>query len=115
DEYYDLGARESIRYIAENAAPGARLASEIPGVVQYYLERYHRPDIRSEVLSRSRFDLPEGLPDFVLLQRGRLYFANREKFHFIESNYPVVQESIYSGTPAAQVFRVASKQESPSP
>ncbi|HSO73959.1 MAG TPA: glycosyltransferase family 39 protein [Blastocatellia bacterium] len=115
DEYYDLGARESIRYIAENAAPGARLASEIPGVVQYYLERYQRPDIRSEVLSRSRFDVTEGLPDFVLLQRGRIYFENREIFHFIETNYPVVQSSIYSGAPASQVFRTARKQEPPSP
>jgi hypothetical protein len=115
DEFYDLGARESIRYIAENAARGARMASEIPGVVQYYTERYNRPDIRSEVLSRSRFDVTEGLPDFVLLQRGRLYFENREIFHFIETNYPVVQSSIYSGAPASQVFRVARKQEPPSP
>ncbi len=115
DEFYDLGARESIRYIAENGAPGARMASEIPGVVQYYMERYNRPDIRSEVLSRSRFDVTEGLPDFVLLQRGRLYFENREIVHFIETNYPVVQSSIYSGAPASQVFRVARKQEPPSP
>ncbi|MFY9609919.1 MAG: glycosyltransferase family 39 protein [Blastocatellia bacterium] len=115
DEYYDLGARESIRYIAENAAPGARLASEVPGLVQYYLERYNRPDIRSEILSRSSFNLTEGLPDFVLLQRGRMYFENREKFHFIETNYPVVQSSTYQGEPAAQVFRPGSKQEAPSP
>ena len=110
DEFYDLGARESIRYIAENAAPGASLASEIPGVVQYYLERYNRPDIQSEVLSKSGFDSTGGLPDFVLLQRGRLYFENREIFQFIETNYPVVQSSIYSGAPAAQVYRVANRQ-----
>ncbi len=115
DEYYDLGARESIRYIAENAAPGARLASEIPGVVQYYLERYNRPDIRSEILSSSSFNPGEGLPDFVLLQRGRMYFENREKFHFIETNYPVVQSSTYQGAPAAQVFRPGSKQEGREP
>lgn len=111
DEYYDLGARESIRYIAENAPPGARLASEIPGVVQYYLERYNRPDIHSEILSRSSFNLSQGLPDFVLLQRGRMYFENREKFHFIETNYLVAQSSTYQGAPAAQVFRPGSKQE----
>lgn len=110
DEYYDLGARESIRYIAENAAPGARLASEIPGVVEYYLERYNRPDIRSEILSRTNLNLNEGLPDFVLLQRGRMYFENREKFYFLEANYPVAQSSTYQGAPAAQVFRLERKQ-----
>ena len=111
DEYYDLGARESIRYIAENAEPGARMASEIPGVVQYYLERYNRPDIRSEILSQPGFNLSEGRPDFVLLQRGRVYFENRENFELIESNFPVVQASTYEGAPAAQVFRLGRKEE----
>ncbi|HWN98594.1 MAG TPA: glycosyltransferase family 39 protein [Blastocatellia bacterium] len=115
DEYYDLGARESIRYIADNAAPEARMASEIPGVVLYYLERYSRPDIRSETLSQPGFSLDEGRPDFVLLQRGRVYFENRENFKFIDGNFPVVQSSNYDGSPAARVFRLTNKQGFPSP
>jgi hypothetical protein len=111
DEFYDLGARESVRYIAENAEPGARVASEIPGVVQYYLERYNRPDIRSEILSQPSFNLSEGRPDFVLLQRGRVYFENIENFKLIESNFPVVQASTYEGAPAARVFRLGRKEE----
>jgi hypothetical protein len=111
DEFYDLGARESVRYIAENAEPGARVASEIPGVVQYYLELYNRPDIRSEILSQPSFNLSEGRPDFVLLQRGRVYFENRENFKLIESNFPVVQASTYEGAPAAQVFRLGRREE----
>ena len=113
DEYYDLGARESIRYIAENAGKDARMASEIPGVVLYYLERYHRPDIRSEILSQPGFNLNEGRPDFVLLQRGRVYFENLDNFKFIERNFPVVQASTYGGAPAARVFRLRSKDDSP--
>jgi len=115
DEYYDLGARESIRYIAETAEPGARMASEIPGVVQYYLERYNRTDIRSEILSQPGFSLNEGRPDFVLLQPGRVYFENFENLKFIESNSPVVQASVYEGAPAARVFRLGSKQEASAP
>lgn len=115
DEYYDLGARESIKYIAENAEPGARLASEIPGVVQYYLERYHRTDIRSEILSQPSFNLNEGRPDFVLLQRGRVYFENIENFKYIEQNYPVVQASIFEGAPAARVFRLGNNGEGSRP
>jgi hypothetical protein len=57
DEFYDLGARESIRYIAEHASPGALVASEIPAVFQYYLERYGRTDIHSEVMSQLGLNL----------------------------------------------------------
>jgi hypothetical protein len=109
DEFYDLGARESIKYIAETAPPGARMASEIPGVVEYYLERYNRPDIRSEIISQPNFSLSEGRPDFVLLQRGRLYFENQENFSFIEKNFPVVQSSTYEGAAAAQVYSVGGR------
>lgn len=109
DEFYDLGARESIKYIAETAPPGARMASEIPGVVEYYLERYNRTDIRSEIMSQPNFSLSEGRPDFVLLQRGRLYFENQENFSFIEKNFPVVQSSMYGGAAAAQVYLVGGE------
>lgn len=104
DEFYDLGARESIRFIAETAAPGAKMASEIPGVVQYYLERFNRPDIRSEIISQPSFTLSSGRPDFVLLQRGRVYVENRENFRFIEENFPVVQASVYEGAAASRVY-----------
>lgn len=107
DEFYDLGARESIKYIAENAPSGARIASEIPGVVHYYLERYNRTDIRSEILSHPRFNLAESMPDYVILQPGRLYFENQEDFKYIERNYPVVQASQYRGAVASQVFRIS--------
>jgi hypothetical protein len=109
DEFYDLGARESIKYIAETAPPGARMASEIPGVVEYYLERYNRPDIRSEIMSQPNFSLSEGRPDFVLLQRGRLYLENQENFGYIEKNFPVVQSSTYQGAAAARVYMVGGK------
>ena len=104
DEFYDLGARESIRFIAETAPLGAKMASEIPGVVQYYLERFNRTDIRSEIISQPSFSLSKGRPNFVLLQPGRVYFENLENFKFIEINYPIVQASVYDGAAAARVY-----------
>ncbi|HXG66761.1 MAG TPA: glycosyltransferase family 39 protein, partial [Blastocatellia bacterium] len=104
DEFYDLGARESIRYIAEHAPPGATIASEIPGVVQYYLERYDRTDIQSRIISHPKFDFSKDRPDFVLLQRGRVYFENRDLFQRIESRYPLAQASVYQGAAATQVY-----------
>lgn len=109
DEFYDLGARESIKYIAETAPPGARMASEIPGVVDYYLEQFDRRDIRSEILSQPSFTLDERRPDFVLLQSGRLYFENAENYLFIERNFPVAQSSVYQGATAAQVFKTSGQ------
>lgn len=106
DEFYDLGARESIRYVAENAPPNAVIASEIPGVVQYYLERYNRPDIRSKILSEPKFDLQKEPPDYVLLQRGRVYFENLETFYRVQEKYPVVQASRYEGATATMVYKV---------
>ncbi len=108
DEFYDLGARESIRYIAEHARPGAVVASEVPGVFQYYLERFGRTDIQSEVLSHPKFDLKTIRPDYVLLQRGRLYFENRDKFLLIENNYPLAQSSTYKGVAASEVYQTGT-------
>lgn len=104
DEFYDLGARESIQYVAEHAPYGARVATEIPGVLQYYLERFNRTDIRSEIMSEPRFDLSKEPPDYVLLQRGRFYFENREDFERVRRDYPVTQSSSYRGAAAAEVY-----------
>jgi hypothetical protein len=104
DEFYDLGARESIRFLAETAPPGAKIASEIPGVVHYYLERFKRPDIRSEIISQPGFNLINGRPDFVILQPGRIYFENIESLRFIEKNFSIVQASIYEGAAASRVY-----------
>lgn len=104
DEYYDLGARESIQFIAATAPAGSSIVSEIPGVVQYYLERFNRIDIRSRILSRPGFNLNEDRPDFVLLQPGRVYFENRENFKAIEKSLPLVYESVYQRASAASVY-----------
>ena len=109
DEFYDLGARESVRYIADSAPVGARLATEIPGVVEYYLQRYQRPDIQVEIMSQPSFNLNDRAPDYVLLQPGRIYFENRDDYEFIERTFPVVQSSDYDGATAARVYRVGGQ------
>jgi 4-amino-4-deoxy-L-arabinose transferase-like glycosyltransferase len=106
DEFYDLGARESIKYVAETAPQGAALASEIPGVVQYYLELYNRPDIRSEIISHPKFNLVEDPPDYILLQHGRLYFENREVFRLVENSFSPEQASSYLGADASRVYHL---------
>lgn len=109
DEFYDLGARESIRYVADTAPAGARLASEIPGVVEYYLQRYHRTDIQVEIMSQPSFTLNDRPPDYVLLQPGRFYLENRENYEFITRTFPIVQSSDYDGATAVRVYRVTAR------
>jgi hypothetical protein len=109
DEFYDLGARESIKYIAENAPPNATIASEIPGVVEYYLERYNRLDIRSQIMSKPDFDLSKGKLDYVLLQNGRVYLENTENFRFIENHFPLAQASLYNGAAATKVYQLTGQ------
>lgn len=106
DEFYDLGARESIKYVAETAPPGATLASEIPGVAQYYLEQYDRPDIRLQIMSHPNFDLVKSNPDYVLLQHGRVYFENQEDFKLIESRFSPAQASTYLGADSSRVYKI---------
>jgi hypothetical protein len=86
------------------------LASEIPGVVQYYLERFNRTDIRSEIISQPSFSLSRGdRPTFVLLQPGRTYFENIDNVKFIERTFPLVQSSVYEGAAAARVYLISKQ------
>jgi dolichyl-phosphate-mannose-protein mannosyltransferase len=112
DEYYDLGARESIAYLAATAPPRSTMASEIPGVVDYYLERWNRRDIRSEIMSQPGFSVTRSVPDYVLLQRGRVYIENRESFAFVEKNFDLTHCSIYGSAVAARVFRTRDQSDS---
>jgi hypothetical protein len=106
DEFYDVGARESIKYIAETAPRGASVASEIPGVVQYYMDRYDRADIRTEVMSHPLFNLDAHTPNYVILQRGRVYFENEEDYKRIEAGLRPVQTSTFSGVETSRVYRM---------
>jgi hypothetical protein len=73
-------------------------------VVDYYLEKYKRTDIKSEILSQPGFSISTHAPDYVLLQHGRVYVENLAAFRFIEANWRVVQSSIHDGVPTSRVF-----------
>ena len=85
------------------------MASEIPGVVQYYLERYKRTDIGSEIISQPSFSLTENPPNFVMLQRGRVYIENVDNFNRIEESSPQVQSSVYDGATASSVYATGNQ------
>lgn len=105
DEFYDDGLREAIRYVCETAPQGAVIVNETPGVVRYYLEKFNRTDLQSRVLSDrnlSLADLPR--PAYVIVQRGRTYFENREKVTEIRARFRKAHEVLVEGASAAEVY-----------
>ena len=44
--------------------------------------------------------------NYVLLQRGRVYFENQDTFQYVESRFPAVQASRYDGATASTVYQV---------
>ena len=105
DEFYDDGLREAIKFVSDTAPQHSIIAHETPAVTRYYLERFSRPDLNSQVISSADFD-PEKLagPAYVIVQRGRTYFENREKVDFIRANFKKVYEVKITGATAAEVF-----------
>jgi hypothetical protein len=83
----------------------AIITHETPAVTRYYLERFSRPDLNSQVISSSDFD-PEKLaaPAYTIVQRGRIYFENRKKIDFIRDNFKKVYEVKIKEATAAEIF-----------
>jgi hypothetical protein len=107
DEFYDDGLREAIKYVADTAPPGASIVHETPGVVRYYLQKFPRPDLNSRVLSDPAFKFDETpRPAYVILQRGRTYFENREKMQEARTRGRKVYEGFVGGLSAVEVYEV---------
>ncbi len=54
DEFYDDGVNQAIQFVCQQAPSNAVIASEVPGVVRYYTEKFGRTDLQSHVLDRSK-------------------------------------------------------------
>jgi hypothetical protein len=105
DEFYDDGLREAIKFVCDNAPPGAIIAHETPGATRYYLDRFQRTDLNSKPISAPDFDVAATSgPAYFIVQRGRTYFENREKLAYIGSNFKKVHEVSIDGLTAAEVF-----------
>lgn len=108
DEFYDDGLREAIKYVADHAPRGASIVHETPGVARHYLQKFARLDLNSRVLSDPafKFDETTGRPAYVILQRGRTYFENREKMGEARTRGRKVYEGFVGGLSAVEVYEV---------
>jgi 4-amino-4-deoxy-L-arabinose transferase-like glycosyltransferase len=105
DEFYDDGLREAIRYVCEHAPSGATMAHETPAVARYYLAAFGRTDLNSQAISSREFDaLTAKGPVYVILQRGRTYFENRDELDYVRTHFRRVHEVKIGDASAVEVF-----------
>ncbi len=105
DEFYDDGLREAIKFVCEAAPNGATMAHETPAVARYYLASFGRQDLKSQAISSHEFDVRSaGGPVYVIVQRGRTYFENRDELDYVRANFERVHEVKIDGVTAAEVF-----------
>jgi hypothetical protein len=109
DEFYDSSIGDVMIEIASRAAPGARVASETPGLASYYGQRANRPDLVCVPLSdpNALQQLREG--DLVIDARGRHYFSNEPIVSALEqSSAPIFRVSL-GNVPAVSVYLLNTK------
>jgi 4-amino-4-deoxy-L-arabinose transferase-like glycosyltransferase len=105
DEFYDDGLREAIKYVCDVAPSGATIAHETPAVARHYLAAFGRADLNSRTISSSEFDARSAAgPVYVIVQRGRTYFENREELDHVRAHYRLISEVKIEGAGAAEVF-----------
>lgn len=105
DEFYDDGLREAIKFVCDEAPEGATMAHETPAVARYYLKQFGRPDLDSQAISSPDFDTRSARgPVYVIAQRGRTYFENREELDYVRTNFRRVHEVKINGASAVEVF-----------
>jgi hypothetical protein len=105
DEFYDDGLREAIKFVCDTAPKGAIIAHETPAVARYYLGKFGRIDLNSKTISAPEF-VPANIstPAYIIIQRGRTYFENRDKIALVRTTFKKVHEVSINGMTAAEVF-----------
>ena len=105
DEFYDDGLREAIKFVCDTAPKSALIAHETPAVTRYYLRRFGRGDLNSRALSAPDFDVTSiSGPAYIIIQKGRTYFENRDKIIYVKTHMTKVHEVQINGLTAAEVF-----------
>ena len=105
DEFYDDGLREGIRFVCDVSPGGATIAHETPAVARYYLSKFGREDLNSHAISAADFDPTKASGVvYVIVQRGRTYFENRDEVNLVRATFKKVHEVTIEGQTAVEIF-----------
>lgn len=104
DEFYDASVREVVGEIAKRAKPGARVASETPGLAAYYAGQANRLDLVFVSISdpKALAQLQEG--DFIVDARGRRYFSNEAIVSALKKTGPPAFTVSLGPVPSASIY-----------
>jgi len=104
DEMNDMGLKEAIARISQEAPYGASVGGEAEPVFEYYLHKFGRDDLHYFDLSNeaARVDAPPST--FLVVQDGRKYFENVSFIQRVESLQAPVQTIEIGGATAARVY-----------
>jgi hypothetical protein len=105
DEFYDAGVREAVADLARVAQPGAVIASDATNVVQVYLDRLGRSDLRSVSLSQNHLASVDAPEIWVLAQDAHTYFENQATLQQLRAGGAPLREYVVGGGVAVQVFQ----------
>ena len=105
DEMNDMGLREAIRRISEEAPYGTSVGGEAEPVFKYYLHKFGRDDLHYFNLSDQarREDAPPSA--FLVIQDGRKYFENISYIERVEAHEAPIQTVEIGGAEAVRIYR----------
>jgi hypothetical protein len=105
DEVNDMGLREAIAALAQEAPAGALVGGEAKPVFDYYFGKFRRGDLRYFDLS-DRVKRVEAPPSaYLVVQDGRKYFENVAFIERVESYQSPVQTVEVGGAHAVRIYR----------
>jgi len=105
DEMNDMGLKEAIARISQEAPYGASVGGEAGPIFNYYFHKFGRDDLHYFDLSNEakRLDAPPST--FLVVQDGRKYFENFSFIQRVESHQVPVQTIEIGGATAVRVYR----------
>lgn len=106
DEFYDASTPAVVAAVAARARAGALVASETPGLLDYYARRAGRDDLVNVSLSDAQAVRKLSAGDFVLVARGRRYFSNDALVKRLEAVANPFAAFALGGVPSARVYEL---------
>lgn len=104
DEFYDASVRDVAREVAGLARPGARVASETPGLFDYYTRIAGRSDLVFISLSDEEAMREMSSGDIIIVARGRRYLTNDALTASLQKRLAPAAAVSLGQVPSVQIF-----------
>lgn len=105
DEMNDMGLREAIAQICEQAPKGASVGGETAPVFAYYFHRFGRHDLRYFDLSDQTQRMEAPPTAYIVAQDGRKYYENFAFIQKVESYQTPIDTVEIGGAAAVRIYR----------